>query len=145
MLPKSLFFLLIKNNWLDIHASLLLFWSSSIWKHDWKESKLTDVEWSPFFSHMFMCCKKHTFFLLQSLFSALTAVTKVYTVKDLLVFWVLFFSCLFTFYKIKFTIYTKTSTKFFFLLKIIKHVNNRRKLYSFSSKYSYFPNPLFFY
>jgi hypothetical protein len=35
---------------------------------------------------------------------------------------------LFTFYKIKFTIYTKTSTKFFFLLKIIKHVNNRRKL-----------------
>jgi hypothetical protein len=49
--------------WLDIHASLLLFWSSSIWKHDWKESKLTDVEWSPFFSHMFMCCKRHTCFI----------------------------------------------------------------------------------
>jgi hypothetical protein len=46
----------------DIHASLLLFWSSSTWKPDWKESKLTNVEWSPFFSHMFMCCKKRTCF-----------------------------------------------------------------------------------
>jgi hypothetical protein len=36
-----------------------------------------NFEWSPFFSHMFMCCKKHTSFLLQSLFSALAAVWSV--------------------------------------------------------------------
>jgi hypothetical protein len=45
--------------------------------HDTEETSSKRKFRSPFFSHMFMCCKKHTCFLLQSLFSALTAVWSV--------------------------------------------------------------------
>jgi hypothetical protein len=47
--------------------------SEKMWKI-WKKGRLNRVT---IYSHMFMCFKKHTCFLLQSLFSALAAVWSV--------------------------------------------------------------------